>query len=181
MAPGGLGTLFSFLPSLSPSIYLCPSVCLLLSLFFSAFALLSPARSMSLCPFPHLASQRDVGTGQICNSLSVSLSPYLSPNVFHLGFSISMSMQSLGCQTQLKGHYWQFRAWLSVRVKLIFLLSGRTQTEGEASSWESLVNVDFDLLLHFQDPSNCVKAASCLLRLDSAGLSMVASNFADVP
>lgn len=180
MAPGGLGTLFSFLPPLSPSIYLCPSVCLLLSLFFSAFALLSPARSMSLCPFPHLASQRDVGTGQICNSLSVSLSPYLSPNVFHLGFSISMSMQSLGCQTQLKGHYWQFRAWLSVRVKLIFLLSGRTQTEGEASSWESLVNVDFDLL-HFQDPSNCVKAASCLLRLDSAGLSMVASNFADVP
>ena len=171
MAPAGLGTLFSFLPSLSPSIYLCPFVCLLLSLFFSAFALLSPARSMSLCPFPHLASQRDVGTEQICNSLSVSLSPYLSANVFHLGFSISMSMQSLGCQTQLKGHYWQFRAWLSVRVKLIFLLSGRTQTEGEASSWESLVNVDFDLL-HFQDPSNCVKAASCLLRLESAGISV---------
>ena len=116
---------FSFLPPLSPSIYLCPSICLLLSLLFSALALLSPAKSMSLCPFPHLASQTDVGTEKICNSLSVFLSPYLSANVFHLGFSISMSMQSLGCQTQLKGHYWQFRAWLSVRVKLIFLLSGR--------------------------------------------------------
>ena len=172
MAPGGLGTpVLFFAPPisihLSLSLYLSASVSL-----FSAFALLSPVRSMSLCPFPHLASQTDVGTEQICNSLSVFLSPYLSPNVFHLGFSISMSMQSLGCQTQLKGHYWQFRAWLSVRVKLIFLLSGRTQTEGEASSWESLVNVDFDLL-HFQDSrlaleTGCVKAASCLLRLESA-------------
>ena len=139
MAPGGLGTLFSFLPPLSPSIYLCPSVCLLLSFLSSAFALLSPARSMSLCPFPHLASQTDVGTEQICNSLSVFLSPYLSPNVFHLGFSISMSMQSLGCQTQLKGHYWQFRAWLSVRVRLIFLLSGRGTVGGSVccpwSTW----------------------------------------------
>ena len=130
---------FSFLPPLSPSIYLCPSVCLLLSFLSSAFALLSPARSMSLCPFPHLASQTDVGTEQICNSLSVFLSPYLSPNVFHLGFSISMSMQSLGCQTQLKGHYWQFRAWLSVRVRLIFLLSGRGTVGGSVccpwSTW----------------------------------------------
>ena len=29
--------------------------------------------------------------------------------MFHLGFSISMSMRSLGCQSQLRGHYWQYR------------------------------------------------------------------------
>ena len=142
MAPGGLGTpVLFFAPPipihLSLSLYLSASVSL--SLLFSAFALLSPVRSMSLCPFPHLASQTDVGTEQICNSLSVFLSPYLSPNVFHLGFSISMSLQSLGCQTQLKGHYWQFRAWLSVRVRLIFLLSGRGTVGGSVccpwSTW----------------------------------------------
>ena len=129
MGAGGLGNTSSslFCPQ-SPSIYLCPSICLLLS--FLPAALLSPARSTSLCPFPHLAigkPEETVGTEEICNSLSVFLSPYLSANVFHLGFSISMSMQSLGCQTQLRGHYWQFRAWLSVRVSLIFLLSGRSK------------------------------------------------------
>ena len=143
MAPGGLWetpVLLFFCPQ-SPSIYLCPSICLLLLCFLPA-ALLSPARSTSLCPFPHLAigkSDETVGTEEICNSLSVFLSPYLSPNVFHLGFSISMSLQSLGCQTQLKGHYWQFRAWLSVRVRLIFLLSGRGTVGGSVccpwSTW----------------------------------------------
>ena len=29
--------------------------------------------------------------------------------MFHLGFSISMSIRSLGCQSQLRGHYWQYR------------------------------------------------------------------------
>ena len=131
MAPGGLGTpvLHCFLPPyLHPSISVPLSVCFCLSVPSFVFSLSTPIAckiyvSLSIPSFCQLWA-RHVGTGKICNSLSVFLSPYLSANVFHLGFSISMSMQSLGCQTQLKGHYWQFRAWLSVRVRLIFLLSG---------------------------------------------------------
>ena len=113
-----------FAPNLHPSISVPPSVC------FSVFYQLHFYRLQDLRLFVliwQILADETVGTEEICNSLSVFLSPYLSANVFHLGFSISMSLQSLGCQTQLRGHYWQFRAWLSVRVSLIFLLSGRSK------------------------------------------------------
>ena len=102
---------FSFAFCSTISIHLSLSFCLSASdpLSFSSFALLSAARSMPPCSFPHLAGERDVGTKKICNSLSILFSAYLTANVFHLGFSISMSMRSLGCQSQLRGHYWQYR------------------------------------------------------------------------
>ena len=132
---------------LSLNLYLSASVSLLfLSLHFY--------RSCKIYVSLFIWLQPDVGTEKICNSLSVSFSPYLSPNVFHLGFSISMSMQSLGCQTQLRGHYWQFRAWLSVKVSLIFLLSGRGTGRGQNSLFLlSLLgqSVDFDVEQHFQE------------------------------
>ena len=132
MGAGGLGTpvLHCFLPPyLHPSISVPLSVCFCLSVPSFVFCLSTSIAckiyvSLSVPSFCQLWA-RHVGTGKICNSLSVFLSPYLSANVFHLGFSISMSMQSLGCQTQLRGHYWQFRDWPSVKVRLIFLLSGR--------------------------------------------------------
>ena len=116
---------FSFAFCSTISIHLSLSFCLSASdpLSFLSFALLSAARS--ICSFPHFAGERDVGTEKICNSLSILFSAYLTANVFHLGFSISMSMQSLCCQTQLRGHYWQFRDWPSVKVRLIFLLPGQ--------------------------------------------------------
>ena len=146
--PGNTSSLLLF-ASLSPSIY--PSICLLLSPFCFCLCT-SIACKIYVSLFIWL--QPDVGTEKICNSLSVSLSPYLSPNVFHLGFSISMSMQSLGCQTQLRGHYWQFRACLSVKVSLIFLLSGRGTGRGQNSLFLlSLLGqcVDFDVQPHFQE------------------------------
>ena len=125
---------------LSLSLYLSASVSLSL-LFLS----LHFYRLQDLCLSVHSLiwpAAPDVGTEKICNSLSVSFSPYLSANVFHLGFSMSMSMQSLGCQTQLRGHYWQFRARLSVKVSLIFLLSGRGTGRGQNSLFLlSLLNV----------------------------------------
>ena len=102
---------FSFAFCSTISIHLSLSFCLSASdpLSFLSLALLSAARSMPPCSFPHLAGERDVGTEKICNSLSILFSAYLTANVFHSGFSISMSIRSLGCQSQLRGHYWQYR------------------------------------------------------------------------
>ena len=162
---------FSFAFCSTISIHLSLSFCLSASdpLSFLSFALLSAARSMPPCSFPHLAGDRDVGTKKICNSLSILFSAYLTANVFHLGFSISMSIRSLGCQSQLRGHYWQYRdarvcLTVSVKVKLIFRLSGRSggavQLFGEVCCVLGqycvccVSVVDFDVLQRFQELSS---------------------------
>ena len=98
MAPNGLGTpvLCCFLPNyLHPSISALPSVCFWLSVPFVFCPCVSIICkiyvSLSILSF----DQSGVGIGKICNSLSILFLSYLSANVFHLGFSISMSMRSI--------------------------------------------------------------------------------------
>ena len=98
MAPNGLGTpvLCCFLPNyLHPSISALPSVRFWLSVPFvfcpCASIICKIYVSLSILSF----DQSGVGIGKICNSLSILFLSYLSANVFHLGFSISMSMRSI--------------------------------------------------------------------------------------
>ena len=93
--PGNTSSLLLF-AQLSPSIYLCPSICLLLALCLFCFC---PCASIICKIYVSLSilsfDQSGVGIGKICNSLSILFLSYLSANVFHLGFSISMSMRSI--------------------------------------------------------------------------------------
>ena len=117
---------------------------------------------MSLCPFCHLTSQ------------AWELERFV---ILYLSFSCLICQQMcsiwdfpflclcgpLGCQSQLRGHYWQFRRQgLSVGQSKVNLFCLGTQ--GEASSGEGvgLVNVDFDV--HFQELSNLwLFALSCFM------------------
>ena len=151
--PGNTSSLLLF-AQLSPSIYLCPSICLLLalSLLFSVLALLSSAKSMSLCPFCHLTSQAWELERFVI--LYLSYSCLICQQMCSIwDFPFLCLCGPLGCQSQLRGHYWQLRRQgLSVGQSKVNLFCLRT--EGEASSGEGvgLVNVDFDV--HFQELSN---------------------------
>ena len=123
-----------------------------LSLLFSVLALLSSAESMSLCPFCHLTSQAWELERFVI--LYLSYSCLICQQMCSIwDFPFLCLCGPLGCQSQLRGHYWQFRRQgLSVgqsRVNLFCL-----GTQGETSSGEGvgLVNVDFDVF--FQELSN---------------------------
>ena len=156
MAPNGLGTpvLCCFLPNyLHPSISALPSVCSWLPVPFvfcpCASIICKIYVSLSILSF----DQSGVGIGKICNSLSILFLSYLSANVFHLGFSISMSMRSIRLSKPIERSLLAIETARSVcrsKQSLFFCLG----TQGEASFGDGvgLVNADFDV--YFQELSN---------------------------
>ena len=123
-----------------------------LSLLFSVLALLSSAKSMSLCPFCHLTSQAWELERFVI--LYLSYSCLICQQMCSIwDFPFLCLCGPLGCQSQLRGHYWQLRRQgLSVgQSKVNFFCLG---TQGEAISGDGvgLVNADFDV--HFQELSN---------------------------
>ena len=124
--PGNTSSLLLF-AQLSPSIYLCPSICLLLALCPFCFLSLRFYHLQNLClsvHFCHLTSQAWELERFVI--LYLSYSCLICQQMCSIwDFPFLCLCGPLGCQSQLRGHYWQLRRQgLSVgQSKVYFFVS----------------------------------------------------------